>query len=110
MGVISTTDFVHWAEGKPGRRAKVCETECVCADWQVMETMLLPDDSVGGFMTCNPVTASANATLRELAANMIDAHIHRIIIVDGRNRPIGIVTTTDILAALARGTDHPSGD
>jgi CBS domain-containing protein len=33
---------------------------------------------------------------------MIDAHIHRILVVGEDNRPCGIVTSTDILAAVAR--------
>jgi CBS domain-containing protein len=32
---------------------------------------------------------------------MIDAHIHRVIVVDEEERPIGIVSNTDVLAALA---------
>jgi CBS-domain-containing membrane protein len=32
---------------------------------------------------------------------MIDAHIHRIIVVDKKQRPIGIVSSTDLLAAMA---------
>jgi CBS domain-containing protein len=32
---------------------------------------------------------------------MIDAHIHRIVVVDEGQRPIGVVTGTDILAAVA---------
>lgn len=102
VGVISTTDFVHWAEGKPARRQKVCEMECVCLDWQVVEMSLLPDDSVGSYMTPDPVTADENASLPALAGKMIDAHIHRVIIVDRYKRPVGIVSTTDILAALAQ--------
>jgi CBS domain-containing protein len=37
----------------------------------------------------------------ELARAMLDAHIHRVIVVDELQRPIGIVSTTDILAAVA---------
>ena len=34
---------------------------------------------------------------------MMDAHIHRVIVVEtATDRPIGIVSSTDILAALAR--------
>jgi predicted transcriptional regulator len=33
---------------------------------------------------------------------MMDAHIHRVIVVDSENRPIGVVSSTDILAAVAR--------
>ena len=32
---------------------------------------------------------------------MLDAHIHHLIVVDERRRPVGIVTSTDILAAVA---------
>jgi CBS-domain-containing membrane protein len=34
---------------------------------------------------------------------MLDAHIHRILVVDHDGKPVGIVSSTDILAALARG-------
>jgi CBS-domain-containing membrane protein len=33
---------------------------------------------------------------------MLDAHIHRIIIVDEGGQPVGIVSSTDVLAAVAR--------
>jgi CBS domain-containing protein len=32
---------------------------------------------------------------------MIDAHIHRVIVVDEEGKPQGIVSGTDLLAALA---------
>jgi len=32
---------------------------------------------------------------------MVDAHIHRIIVVDGEGRPIGVVSSTDLVAAMA---------
>jgi CBS-domain-containing membrane protein len=33
---------------------------------------------------------------------MRDGHIHRIVIVDERRRPVGVVSGTDVLAAVAR--------
>jgi CBS-domain-containing membrane protein len=107
VGVLSTTDFVHWAEGEPGRERTACATECVCSDWQVVEVDLLPEESVGRYMTPDPVTASADVPLRELARMMIDAHIHRVIIVDERNRPVGVLSTTDILAAWPANRPSP---
>jgi len=32
---------------------------------------------------------------------MIDAHIHRVIVVDEQQRPVGVVSSTDILSAVA---------
>jgi CBS domain-containing protein len=48
------------------------------------------------------VTTVPGATIGELAQMMTKAHVRRIIIVDGENKPIGIVSATDILAALAQ--------
>jgi CBS-domain-containing membrane protein len=36
-----------------------------------------------------------------LARRMLDASIHRVIVVDEDNHPIGIVSSTDIMAAVA---------
>jgi CBS domain-containing protein len=51
-------------------------------------------------MTPDPVTAGPHTPIVMLARMMIDAHIHRIIVTDGEGRPIGVVSSTDVLAAL----------
>jgi CBS-domain-containing membrane protein len=33
---------------------------------------------------------------------MIDAHIHRVVVIDEEGKPIGIVSATDVLAVVAR--------
>jgi CBS-domain-containing membrane protein len=101
VGVISSTDFVHWAEGKPPVRRDEAHTPCACADWQVFDTESLPADEVGAYMTADPVTAGPSTPIGELARMMLDAHIHRVIIVDVGKHPEGIVSSTDILAAVA---------
>ena len=53
-------------------------------------------------MTGDPVTVSQNTPVQKLAQMMLDAHIHRLIVVDREQRPVGIITSTDILAAFAR--------
>jgi CBS domain-containing protein len=77
------------------------QPHCVLLDWQQVDVEQLPVDAVREFMTPNPVTASPDTPIRELAREMIDAHIHRIVVVDEERQPIGIVTSTDILAAIA---------
>jgi predicted transcriptional regulator len=52
-------------------------------------------------MTANPVMVSSHVAITELARMMVDAHIHRVVVVDEMNHPVGIVSSTDILAALA---------
>ena len=47
------------------------------------------------------VTVGPQTPLSKLARTMIDAHIHRVIVVDEERRPIGVVSSTDVLAAVA---------
>ncbi len=100
IGVLSATDFLHWAEGH--KKPDWSKGESVCTEWQVMEPDLLPEDDVAAYMTPDPVMADQDTSLFALARMMVDAHVHRVIIVDADRRPVGIVTTTDILAALAQ--------
>jgi len=106
VGVISATDFVHWAEGCRPVRTDAAHSECACSDWQVFDSDELPPEEVGNFMTPDPVTTLPATHIGELARMMIDAHIHRIIIVDERNCPVGVVSSTDILAAVASAAGH----
>jgi CBS domain-containing protein len=73
----------------------------VCVgEWQVLEPE--SDVTVREFMTPDPVTASADTPIRTLTRMMIDASVHRVIVVDDAVRPVGIVSSTDVLAAVAR--------
>jgi CBS-domain-containing membrane protein len=102
VGVLSATDFMHWAENGPdmamrGRAA----ARCVCEPWQIVDADELPLDDVRHHMTTDLVAVGPDAGIAELARKMIDAHIHRVIVVDELGRPIGVVSSTDILAAVA---------
>jgi CBS domain-containing protein len=102
VGVLSATDFVRWAREAGHQYDRRPGAECVCADWQVIEPGTLPADSVAAHMTHGPITAPTTATVRELARRMLEAHIHRVVIVDGDNDPVGIVSSTDILSVLTQ--------
>jgi CBS domain-containing protein len=94
-------------EGPSGERLIVCsQPHCVLVDWQVVDVEKLPTDEVQRFMTPDPVTARPDTSIRVLARMMIDAHIHRIIVLDEGRRPIGVVSSTDVLAALAYSGDE----
>jgi CBS domain-containing protein len=91
-----------------GEKLIVCsQPHCVLVDWQVVNVEKLPTDEVRQFMTPDPVTARPATPIRVLVRMMIDAHIHRIIVVDEERRPIGVVSSTDVLAALAYSGTEP---
>jgi CBS-domain-containing membrane protein len=99
VGVLSTTDFLHWVEEGHGRSKP---NESVCHSWQIFGSDAAPTDTVGCFMTGDPVVVIGGTSIGELAEMMMDARIHRVIVVDHLEHPIGVVSTTDILAAVAR--------
>jgi CBS domain-containing protein len=74
---------------------------CFHSAWQMMNADTVPGEEVACYMTADPVTAPADALVGDLARMMVDAHIHRIVVVDEEDRPAGIVSSTDILAAVA---------
>lgn len=89
--------------GRMGEEFLVCsQPHSVLVDWQAVEVENLSTDEVRHFMTADPVTVAPATSLRTLARMMIDAHIHRVIVVDEQHRPIGVVSSTNLLAVLAR--------
>jgi predicted transcriptional regulator len=105
IGVLSATDFMHSVEvdhrphGSPNG---------IQQSWQIPECNQQPSCRVEDFMTKDPVLVAHDTPIGELARMMIDAHIHRIIVADmTTKRPLGIVSSTDILAAVARMEQSP---
>jgi predicted transcriptional regulator len=105
---VSATDFVFLAEGEkrtvPNRMAHVnygyeWAASPACGDSSHEQAAA---DTVEQLMTRQPVTAELSARIGELGQKMVDAHIHRIIIVDDRCRPVGVISSTDVLAAVAQ--------
>jgi CBS domain-containing protein len=103
VGVVSRTDLVHRflddSLAHDPRTLADFFSGGIDDDEAPMESE--PVVNVEEFMTDSPVTAPPTATLRELAKLMGDAHVHRVIIVDPSRIPIGIVTSLDLVRALA---------
>jgi len=103
IGVLSTTDFMHWVETDHRSALPRREAEVMCSAWQIPESAMGPCCRVEDFMTKDPVLVGPGTSIGELARMMMDAHIHRVIVIDQATmRPVGIVSSTDILAAVAR--------
>ncbi|HZZ81165.1 MAG TPA: CBS domain-containing protein [Gemmataceae bacterium] len=101
IGVISTTDFMHWVEHDqtPGTAGF---KNTMSNPWQMSES-IDACSHVKDCMTGNPVLVKPTTRIGELARLMMEAHIHRVIVVEGASqRPVGIVSSTDILAAVSR--------
>jgi len=109
-GVISANDFVRvFMEGKHKALEPPREGEEFCFPWTMRTAESLPETTVSHHMTADPVMVSSQAEIGELAQRMLDAHIHRVIVVDEERRPVGVVCSTDIRAAVAIAARRASG-
>jgi CBS domain-containing protein len=95
-------------QGKEGENIFCSQPHEVLADWQVVNVEQLPTESVGQFMTPDPVTVDISTPLPEIARRMVDAHVHRVVVVNRLYHPVGVVSSTDILAGIARSVGGPA--
>ncbi len=107
IGVVSKTDLLHRiVQGTDSNRG---DFFLALAD-DLLEGEIDPNElgMVEDFMNSDPITCAPTDSIPVVAHQMADAHIHRIIVVDENQHLLGIISTTDLLRALA--DSHESGD
>ena len=87
VGVVSSTDILT-------SEAEACD----CTERE----SLFEDTSVSEIMTPRPLTVSPDADVREAAQQMLYAEIHRLFVVEA-DRVVGVISTSDIMRAVANG-------
>ncbi|HZB65894.1 MAG TPA: DUF294 nucleotidyltransferase-like domain-containing protein [Ornithinibacter sp.] len=69
-----------------------------------------PGVQVSEVMSADPVTGDVDSLAFEVLLRMVGRHIHHLPIVDGRQRPLGLVTTTDLLRVEQANPVYLAGD
>ena len=85
------------------------EPGCVGVEWQMVPFEQLPADDVGHYMTTGAITADLGMPITELARVMLDSCVQRVIIVDATRHPVGVVSVTDLVTAIAAADDGSRG-
>ena len=60
------------------------------------------------FMTTDLVLVSEDQPLSTVVQYMVDAHVHRVVVLDASQQLCGLISTTDVLAALLRERHQPA--
>jgi predicted transcriptional regulator len=103
IGVITMTDIL-----KSGQA--YTQTESPLEDARLSQILseegfhmeVVPGGFASDFMTPQPFTAFPHTPIEELAAQMYTHRVHRLIIVQSNEqKPVGIVTTFDLLKLIA---------
>jgi len=87
VGVLSSTDILASEEE---------------AEDQTARETLFEGTFVRDLMTPRPLTISPDAEVKEAAQQMLYADVHRLFVTEGE-RLIGVISTTDIMRAVATG-------
>jgi CBS domain-containing protein len=86
VGVISQTDLLN-----------ARSSELIGANWDRVRVRHL--------MSRPAVTVHLNTGVERAARLMLEQHIHRLVVVDEEEEPIGVVTSTDLLRTLLPDED-----
>lgn len=108
VGVLSVADYADRAQ-------RVAELETVSAHETVMikapgkdATPIdsVADELVSDHMSPLVLTISPSATIMNAARVMCREHIHRLIIVDEDQRPVGVISSLDLVAAMVAAVEE----
>jgi CBS domain-containing protein len=122
VGVLSATDIVSFEEKRekaptPGAKSALRPFDSWAwgADWwcefgkMTREIQPRLEGLVSEYMTRDLVSVAEETPLGAVIQIMIDAHVHRVLVLDKSGRLAGIITTMDVLtAALHAGQREPA--
>jgi CBS domain-containing protein len=103
VGVVSRTDLVkRYTDGSLEADSSML-VELFGGEDRADEPGAMPGRLVvaDDFMTADPITAGVSTPVGEIARRMVGARVHRVIVVDKDRIPVGIVTSLDLVKALA---------
>lgn len=94
LATLTDTDFF--------RSHLVLPTSVHAERFEAIRDRLQPagDRTVERYMTSDLVTVGEEATLQSVVQSMVDAHLHRVLVTGPGKRLLGLISSTDILAAL----------
>lgn len=99
IGVLSTTDMMRFNKSDAAF-ARGCPQNDDGGCWE------LPWNSVQRYMTTPVHTISPAAPIMQAAELMCAEHIHRLIVLDDREMPVGLVSALDVVAAFAHAVEE----
>ena len=94
VGVVSEKDFLR--EMGVGEKPSFMRIATHCLNNQSCMIGRLHNKTVADIMTRPPITGTRDMTVGAISALFAERQINRLPIIDGQQRPVGIVTRTDL--------------
>jgi CBS domain-containing protein len=107
VGVISSTDLLQLALQFSGELAALTTTEGIAHELLIekLEHTGFSDQVVSEVMTHIAVTVQPETTIAAAAAVMVRNRVHRLPVAEGGKRLVGLVSSLDIVRAVAELAD-----
>lgn len=113
VGIVSKTDLVHHALQRARGSLPAYYFEMMGEELgEEVEASPEEEPVVQDIMSDDPVTARVDERATEVAQRLVEARVHRAVVLDRQHCPIGVVTSLDLLRVLASlknvVTDNPA--
>jgi len=113
VGVITASDFVR-RESEIQRAVENADSSgggVVHAEGdQPYRCVPVGNDYVSYHMTEAVQSVDPGASLLKAARVMCAEHIHRLLVIDDKNHPVGVISTMDIIAAMVNVVDEMNAE
>jgi CBS domain-containing protein len=110
VGILSVTDFALRELRQAGGGARLrldWEPDVVSGtEHKALRVESYAEDRVGEHMSPAVQTINQTATLINAARVMCREHIHRLVIIDAEERPVGMVSSLDLVAAMVAAVEE----
>ena len=104
VGIVSKTDLIRRCSEGTADMPPAYLFEILSEQGQEEESSeVIPEPlvCVEDFMTADPLMVTPERSATATARLMVDKRIHRVVVADDEGFPVGIVTSMDLLGALA---------
>jgi len=105
VGILSALDFVRRERDLAQGRAAECK-QAKSGPKPMLNLGFFDDERIERNMIRNVQSVTAEATLMDAARIMCAAHVHRVPVLDASERPIGMVSSLDIVAAIVHAIEE----
>jgi predicted transcriptional regulator len=105
VGMLSAIDFVRCVAGTDG--PTFGHDREPDGSWDRKHCCPAPaTDTVASHMSALVQTVQTDQSLTDAARLMCQNHIHRLVALDDQGRPVGVITSLDIVAALINAVEE----
>jgi CBS domain-containing protein len=102
VGLLSAVDILRWnLDERPSGPNSIARTACVWCDWQVVDVKSTERNDVVRYTMRDPLLITPDMRLMEIAKILLQGDRGPVVVVDDERRPLGVLSSKDILAALA---------